>query len=68
MVAQEQLSFLQVGLGQDPSQSLSNTLARQADQRRAEASRSAQAASTAITTVGTALSDYYGTEEGGERE
>lgn len=71
LVAQEQLSFLQVGLGQDPSQSLSNTLANRASQRRAQASDSSvvagEAVGTALTTVGTGLSDYLNRGDNNEQ-
>jgi preprotein translocase subunit SecD len=62
IAANEQLRFLQVGMGQDPSQSMANTLAMQAqqDQQRAYRDEAAagQAMQSAVSTVGTALSDY----------
>lgn len=63
MAAEEQLRFLQVGLGQDPSSSLAQTLGRQtqmAEQRATSAEIAAgEAIGTGITTAGTALADYY---------
>jgi len=62
LAAEEQRSFLQVGLGQDPGASYSRTLAESAAQKgRTAASAEAaagKAVSKAITTAGTALKDY----------
>lgn len=62
IAAEEKRGFLQVGLGQDPGASYSRTLSDRATQAGA-ASRDASAAAgratgTAITAVGTGLSDY----------
>jgi len=66
-VAEQQLGFLQVGLGQDPSASMSQTLGQQALERsrRATAAEIAagEASSAAISAVGTALSEYAGDDE-----
>ncbi len=68
IVAEERQDFLQVGLGQNPDQSMSNVLAQQAQQAQQSAdaaNRSTQAAvSTAITTVGTGLADYLNKPSG----
>ena len=60
--AEEKLRFLQVGLGQNPGSSLSQTLSQRTASTAATAQESARVAggaiSTAVTTVGTALSDY----------
>lgn len=62
VAAEEQRSFLQVGLGQNPGTSYSQALsdkARQTETASQAASQVAgQAVGTAITTVGTGLSDY----------
>lgn len=62
LAKEQQLSFLQVGLGQDPSSSMSQTLANQANNAadRADTSARSSAAATqaALTGVGNALSDY----------
>lgn len=63
VVAGEQSRFLQIGLGQNPGASLSQTLANQATQANNQASRDSATAGnaigSAITTIGTGLDDYY---------
>ena len=63
-VASQQLGFLQVGLGQDPSAGMSRVLESTAVGARSRANDSAQVAgqavSGALTNVGTALGDYFG--------
>lgn len=62
-VAQQKLSFLTLGYGQNPSGMVQNTLNSQAAGARNQANASAEAAASAIgsaiKTTGTALSDYY---------
>lgn len=64
-VAEDKSRFLQIGLGQNPGNSMSQTLANQASgaQQRATASEQAagQAIGSAISTAGTALVDYLQT-------
>jgi len=63
--AAEQLNFLQVGMGQQSninqtySQALANQTATAQQNSNAASLASAQATSSAISTVGTALSDYW---------
>jgi len=63
--AAEQLNFLQVGMGQQSninqtySQALANQTATAQQNANAASQASAQATSSAISTVGTALSDYW---------
>lgn len=61
--AQQKLSFLTLGYGQNPAGMLQNTLNTQAAGARSRANSAAEAASAAIgstvKTVGTALGDYY---------
>lgn len=63
LAAEEQRSFLQVGMGQTPGQSLSSTLAESAARKGTAATAAEQAAGravgSAITTTGTALADYF---------
>jgi len=62
MVAEEQSRFLQIGLGQNPGESMSRSLANQSLQRGAESAAASQAAGKAtqafFSEAGTALSDY----------
>jgi hypothetical protein len=62
VVANEQSRFLQIGLGQNPGAAYSANLSNMATEARREANYSnqvaGQAIGTAITTVGSALSDY----------
>jgi len=62
MAAEDKTRFLQIGMGQSPAQSLQATLANQAQSASQYALASEQAAGravgSAITTAGTALSDY----------
>lgn len=68
-VADEKMRFLQVGLGQDPGESMSKTLAdRAADSRgRADSAARSSAAATqsALTATGTALEAYINKPSGG---
>tara|TARA_R110000851_G_scaffold14313_5_gene48501 strand:+ start:10951 stop:11643 length:693 start_codon:yes stop_codon:yes gene_type:complete len=63
MVAEEKRQFLQVGLGQNPGQGVSQALSTQASQAQRTADQAnavaGQAVSTAVRTAGTALSDYF---------
>tara|TARA_R110002153_G_scaffold195163_5_gene348569 strand:- start:2893 stop:3540 length:648 start_codon:yes stop_codon:yes gene_type:complete len=63
-VAEDKSRFLQIGLGQNPGNSMSSTLAQNSNaaQQRATASEQAagQAIGSAVSTVGTALVDYLG--------
>lgn len=65
LAAEEKRGFLQVGLGQDPGESLSRTFAqRSADtaaNARAQQQAAGAAAGTAVSSVGTALADYFNT-------
>jgi len=67
-VADEKMRFLQVGLGQDPGDSMSRILGDRAADARARAETaarsSASATQTAIETTGTALADYLNEEKG----
>lgn len=60
--ASEKMRFLQVGLGQSPDASLSQTLAQRAQTATIESAQASaatgQAIQTAVSTVGTALADY----------
>jgi hypothetical protein len=62
MVAEDKLRFLQVGLGQNPGDSLSGSLSRQADRLNNRATSAEQAAGAAVGdavgAIGTALADY----------
>lgn len=62
LVAEEQSRFLQIGLGQNPDESMSRMLANQAITKENRAGQSSRAAGDAIgsalTEVGTALADY----------
>ena len=62
IAAEEQRSFLQIGLGQNPGESYSRTLANQASSQNiraaSERATAGKAIGTAVTTAGTALSDY----------
>lgn len=62
-VAQQKLSFLSLGYGQNPAGMLQNTLNQQAAGARSRANATAEAAGSAIgntvKTIGTALGDYY---------
>ena len=64
--AEDKSRFLQIGLGQNPGQSMSQTLANQASaaQQRATMQQQAagQAVGAAINTAGTALADYAKTQ------
>lgn len=66
IAAEEQSRFLQIGLGQNPGESMSRTLAQQAQTKSLEARSAQQAAGEAtqafVQEAGTALSDYL--EEG----
>lgn len=62
MAAEEQRSFLQVGMGQNPGESYSRTLSERSASAASTAASANKAAGVAvgnaITTVGTGLSDY----------
>lgn len=62
-VANKKLGFLTLGYGQNPSGNLQNVLQQQASSKRSLANTAATNAGTAIgsalSTTGTALSDYY---------
>lgn len=62
-VNEDKTSFLQIGLGQNPAQSVSNTLANQAANARNRASSAevaaGQAVGNAIQVTGTGISDYF---------
>lgn len=62
LAAEEQRSFLQVGLGQNPGESYSRALADKASSAgvtaRAESAAAGKAVGSAISTAGTALADY----------
>ena len=64
MAAQDKQSFLQIGLGQNPGNSMSQELSNQASAAQQRATQSEQAAGkavgAAINTAGTALVDYLG--------
>lgn len=61
--AEQKLSFLSLGYGQNPAGMLQNTLNQQAAGARSRANSAAEAAGSAIgntvKTIGTALGDYY---------
>lgn len=61
--AQQKLSFLSLGYGQNPAGMLQNTLNTQAAGARSRANAAAQAAGeamgSAVGTIGTGLADYY---------
>lgn len=61
--AQQKLNFLSLGYGQNPTGMVQNTLNMQAGDARSRANAAAEAAGeafgSAISTTGTALSDYY---------
>ena len=63
VVAGEQSRFLQIGLGQNPGASYSQALANQATQANNKAvqdsATAGKAIGTAVTTIGTGLSDYF---------
>lgn len=63
LAAEDQSRFLQIGLGQNPTQSLANTMAGQTQYAQQQANLYGQAAGqavgNAITTVGTGLADYF---------
>ena len=63
MAAEEKRQFLQVGLGQNPGAGVGQQLSNQAisaNQRASQSSKAAgQAMSSAVSTVGTALGDYF---------
>lgn len=63
VAAQKKLGFLTLGYGQNPAGAMQNVLQSQAQSKRNLATSSAQAAGkalgSAISTTGTALSDYY---------
>lgn len=65
LAAAEKRQFLQIGLGQNPGASLSQTMANRASQAQQTADQAqlaaGQAVGTAVSTVGTALSDYLAT-------
>lgn len=67
IAAEEQRSFLQVGLGQNPGESYSRALSSKATTAGANARESSRAAgeaiSSAVTTVGTGLADYFNRPE-----
>ena len=67
MAAEEKRQFLQVGLGQNPGAGVGTQLSNQAigaNQRAAQSSQAAgQAMSNAVSTVGTALGDYFAKPE-----
>lgn len=62
-VAQDQLGFLQVGLGQNPGDSMSRTLQQQSSSLQQQATMQEQAAGqaigSAVNTVGKGVVDYY---------
>lgn len=61
--AQQKLSFLSLGYGQNPAGVVQSTLSNQAAGARSRANAAAEAAGqaigTTVNTIGTALSDYY---------
>lgn len=61
--AQQKLSFLTLGYGQNPAGMLQNTLNTQAAGARSRANAAAEAAGeafgSAVSTIGTGLADYY---------
>lgn len=61
--AQQKLSFLSLGYGQNPAGMVQQTLSNQAAGARSRANTAAEAAGqaigTSVNTIGTALSDYY---------
>jgi len=61
--AEDKTRFLQIGLGQNPAQSVSNTLAQRSSTMQNVALMQQQAAGKAIgstlSTIGTGLSDYF---------
>ena len=65
MAAEDKSRFLQIGLGQNPTESLSRTMANQASAAQQRATQSEQAAGkaigSAVSTAGTALVDYLST-------
>jgi len=65
MAAEDKSRFLQIGLGQNPGDSLSRTMGNQAQSAQQRANQSAQAAGqavgAAVSTAGTALVDYMST-------
>ena len=67
MAAEEKRQFLQVGLGQNPGAGVGTQLSNQAiaaNQRAAQSSQAAgQAMSSAVSTVGTALGDYFAQQD-----
>ncbi len=67
-VADEKMRFLQVGLGQDPGESMSKTLADRAAEARGRADTaarsSAAATQSALTATGTALEAYLNRDKG----
>ena len=69
MAAEEQSRFLQIGMGTDPSSSVSQALSSRASnsQRIAETSAAAAGKSIAntVNTIGTGLSDYFSNKENG---
>ncbi len=62
LAAEDKSRFLQIGLGQNPAQSVQNTLSRQTSNLQQQANFAGQAAGqatgAAIQTIGTGLSDY----------
>jgi hypothetical protein len=62
-VAQDQLGFLQVGLGQNPGDSMSNLLSNQSSQLQQQANIQEQVAGQAVGqvvgTIGKGVSDYF---------
>jgi len=67
MAAEEQSRFLQIGMGSDPSSSVSTALARRSNVSQQIAAESSKAAGEAIgstvETIGTGLSDYFASKE-----
>ena len=65
-VAQEQSGFLSVGMGSDPSASMSNVLSQRSQTAQAQSNAASQAAGQAwgntVNVVGTGLSDYFAKE------
>lgn len=69
-VAQEKMGFLGMGMGANPAQSISQTLSQHSagarDRANAASAAAGQAWGSAISTVGTGLSDYFaGNKPGG---
>jgi len=70
MAAEDKSRFLQIGLGQNPAESLSRTMSNQASAAQQRATQSEQAAGRAmgqaVQTAGTALVDYLDKPQAGD--